>query len=366
VLVVDDSLFTVQTITRILEADPSIQVVGHALDGERALRAVATLRPDVITMDINMPRMDGIEATRRIVAEHGTPIVILSAFASTSSVALQTMQALMHGAIATVQKPSGEIGVDLDLVGSELIGKVKAASRARPAPARASRSRRDSDHGSSGLRSRECGSSIPGRPARVCRPEPWQAMPRGLARLIAIGVSTGGPSTLEQIIPKIPAGFPIPLALVIHMPEVFIPILASTLDAKSKIDVSVAEEGEQLRPGRLVIAPGGVHMSLTSDLRVKLERGSPVNGCVPSVDILFDSIAHNVRSRVLGLVLTGMGRDGASGLKAMRDKGDLTVAQDQATSVVYGMPRAASTSGAAAYEVSMSDVAALLCRGAGV
>lgn len=361
VLVVDDSLVTVQTITRILEADPSLQVIGHALDGERALKAVETLGPDVITMDINMPRMDGIEATQRIVRSHRTPIVIVSAYASTNSVAIQTMQALMQGAIESVQKPSGEIGLDLDLVGAELIAKVKAASRAKPR--HFGTATRASDPGPETDRQ----SSIPhATERRSDPPTSWRMMqPGAVERLVAIGVSTGGPSTLEEFVPAIPADYPLPIALVIHMPEVFIPILAANLASRSRIEVSVGREGDQLRRGRMVIAPAGTHLTVTRELRLKLEKGPPVNGCLPAVDVLFESVARWVPGRSLGLVLTGMGRDGAKGLAAMRAGGSVTAAQDEASSVVYGMPRVAMTSGAAMYEVPLDDMVPFLNRAAG-
>lgn len=349
VLVVDDSLITVQTISRILEKDPSLKIIGHALDGKRAIQAVEKLAPDVITMDINMPRMDGIEATRRIVRSYGTPIVIVSAYASANSVAIQTMQALQHGAIESVQKPSGEIGLDLDVVGAELIAKVKAASRARPKVPELS----------------PAASSAPVEERRSDPPSSWRMMPSGGVKLVALGVSTGGPSTLETFVPALPADYPLPIALVIHMPQVFIPILANNLDSRSQISVGVARQSESLRPGHMIIAPAGIHMKITGDLRVKLEDGAPVNGCIPAVDVLFDSIAEHVKARTLGIVLTGMGRDGAQGLAAMRARGNLTAAQDEATSVVYGMPRVATTTGAAMYEVPLHDMVKVLKKAAG-
>ncbi len=351
VLVVDDSLITTQVITRILESDPQFQVVGKAHDGEAALREVERLQPDVVTMDINMPGMDGLQATRAIVRRHGTPIVIVSAWASANSVAIQTLQALMSGAIESVQKPSGEIGLDLDLVAAEMIAKVKAASRARPWTS-GSVSRPPPAPRTSEMR-------VPGDTTR------WTSMTTTPLRLVAIGVSTGGPSTLERFLPKLPADYPVPILLVIHMPAVFIPILASTLNDACKLRVTVAAEGEAALQGRVYIGPGDIHMEITPDLRVRLKQGPPVNGCVPSVDVLFDSVARTSGGRALGLVLTGMGRDGAKGLGEMRRHGCLTAAQDEKSAVVYGMPRAAMSSGAAAYEVPLDEMDRFLLRAIG-
>lgn len=347
VLVVDDSLITVQTITRILEADPMIEVVGRAMDGEKALAQVEALSPDVVTMDINMPRVDGIQATRNIVRRFGTPIVILSAYASANNVAIQTLQALMQGAIESVQKPSGEIGLDLDMVGAELVAKVKAASRARPA-------------------ARGLTAPPPSASPRVSETQAsWMTLTPPKLSMVGLGVSTGGPSTMEKFVPQIPADYPVPLVLVIHMPGVFIPMLAEKLDDASRIRVSVARDGQRTEPGHLYIGPGGGHLQVRTGGRLALVDGAPVNGCVPSVDVLFSSMAASLGGAAAGIVLTGMGRDGATGLMAIREKGGVTAAQDEKTSVIYGMPRAALQAGAAAYEVPLHQMVRFLQKVAG-
>ncbi|HQK19552.1 MAG TPA: response regulator, partial [Polyangiaceae bacterium] len=236
VLVVDDSLLTVQVMTRVLSSDPQIEVVGRALRGDRAIEEAERLRPDVITMDVHMPGMDGIEATRQIVKRFGIPIVIVSAFATASSVAAGTLQALQNGAVDCVQKPSGEIGLDMERVGAELKSRVRAAALAKPASltSLADRSVTRSD------------TAMPGGTSTV-RAQPWDRVKPSEVSLVAMGISTGGPSTLEQFVPQISGDLPVPIVMVIHMSAPFIPILAQRLDGASAIGVRVASAGEELR-----------------------------------------------------------------------------------------------------------------------
>ena len=324
VLVVDDSALMRRVIWGLLEEDPEIQVVGSAVDGVDAIEKVQLLKPDVVTLDVEMPRLDGLQTLGYLMSEQPIPCVMLSAY--TPRGAEVTLKALDYGATDFVQKPSGVVSLDLERVRDELLGKIKVAR-------------------SIDLK------RLPFRPGSVQPPvkaPPKQASPVDRGSIVAIGTSTGGPRALAALLPAMPKGFPAPVVVVQHMSAGFTRSLAERLDRESHMRVKEAEAGERLEAGTIYLAPGDWHMTLKRNgqaVHVVLDQSPPVLGVRPCVDLLFQSVAEAYGDKALGVVLTGMGRDGAKGLKAMRAKGARTLAQDEATSVVYGMPRAAFAAG---------------------
>ena len=364
VLLVDDSLFVRTLLRRMLSADGRFEIVGEAKDGASAVDLACSLAPDVVTMDVIMPGMDGVAAVAALMKRRPTPVVMLSAH--TTEGARTTLDALAAGAVDFVAKPSGERSTDLSRIASELGDKLAAAARIVPrvpppvASAAAARPPRAEAPTAS-----ERG--LPSRGSRVEAPvsERGEAPPaRGIALagepLVALGISTGGPSTLLQLLPRLPANAPAML-VVQHMPPGFTTALAERLDRASAIEVREAREGDRPRRGLALVAAGGLHLECASSGHVRLVDGPPVHGCKPSVDVTLFSVARFVGRRAIGIVMTGMGRDGAEGLRAMRQAGARTLAQDEASSVVYGMPRAAAELGAAEEIVSLDALAARLC-----
>lgn len=315
VLVVDDSAFMRAVIRRVLERAGRFEVVGEARDGREAVDAAARVRPDVITMDVNMPVMGGVEAVQQIMRERPVPVVMLSAH--TTEGADATVEALSAGAVDFVTKPSGEVSADLARIGGELVRKLELASRARPR-------------------------AVPPALRRKPRVSPaavtWS--PQG-PRVVVIAASTGGPAALSRVIPALPATLDAAVLVVQHMPAGFIRALAARLDGMSSLEVSEAGEGERLHQGRVFVAPGDRHLELLEGGRIHLSSAAPVNSCRPAADVTMHAVASLLGPRATGVVLTGMGRDGAQGLAEIRRAGGRTVAQDERSCVVYGMPRAA-------------------------
>jgi two-component system chemotaxis response regulator CheB len=322
VLVVDDSAFVRQALTRMLGTAPDIEVVATAVDGRDGYEKAVALRPDVITLDVKMPKMDGLEALRRIMAECPTAVLLLSSL--TSEGADVTLRGLELGAMDFVDKSAAQGHMNLLSLAEELKAKVRALAsvpRGRLAEAGA---------------------------VREAIPVPLPAPHPRRADVVVIGTSTGGPPALQAIIPRLPEGLSSTVLVVQHMPVGFTRSLADRLDSRSALKVREAEDGEVLAPGAVLIAPAGLHMKvrrrggkivvwLDEEPRQALHR--------PSVDVLMVSVARVYGAKVLGVVLTGMGSDGVDGLRAIRQAGGRTLAESEETCVIYGMPKAAVEAG---------------------
>ncbi len=312
VLVVDDSLFMRKAISSLLNSDPKISVIGTAKDGEEALQKISELNPDVITLDIEMPRMDGLTTLKEIMRRKPLPVIMLSAL--TKKGAKETFTALEYGAVDYVLKPSGTVSLDLKLVKDQLIAKIKTAALTRPLTHKTI------------------------KPSTVAKSFDAED------KVIAMGASTGGPQALTEILSRLPEDIP-PTLIVQHMPEGFTRFFAEHLDEKCQFKVKEAENGDQISRGLALVAPGGYHMLVQKNGRILLDKGPRVHNVRPAVDPMMFSVAEAYSSKVVGVLLTGMGKDGAKGMKAIKKKGGATIAQDEETCVVFGMPKAAIEEG---------------------
>jgi two-component system chemotaxis response regulator CheB len=325
VLVVDDSP-TLRHFTRaILESDPGLQVVGLACNGEEAVALCEELQPDIVTMDIRMPKMNGFQAIRRIMAESPRPILVLTSTRSDVELGI-SFKAIEAGALMIVGKPHGLPGEDPEA--DRLIEQVKAMAWVKVV-----RRRRPPEEATPKL-------ALPGK-----RPAPSEVEGPALIRLIAIGASTGGPPALQVIFSQLPSSLPV--VVVQHISPGFVPGLARWLDGTTPLRVKVARDGERLQPGTAYLAPDRQHLLVGGNERAHLSDSAPVDGHRPSVTTLFESVARHYGPAAVGVLLTGMGRDGARGLKALRDAGACTIAQDSGSCVVFGMPKEAIALGAA-------------------
>ena len=350
VLIVDDSLFMRAAIARTLAGGP-FDVVGQAKDGHDALAQIARLGPDVVTMDFNMPGMTGADAVRLIMQQRPTPVVMFSAH--TRQGARETFDALAAGAVDFLTKPDGEVSVDLSRIADELSRKLIAAAQARPRPAAPPPPR---PPGASG--------SFPALRASPGASSSWSAMPvtspGGLPRLCVIGISTGGPAALSELVPALPPDLRLAVVVVQHMPARFTGALAERLDAVSRISVHEAQAGDRPLAGTVLIAPGDRHLEFDDRGAIVLTDGPHVNGCRPAADVTMISAARVYGRRALAVVMTGMGKDGAAGALAIKRADGKTLAQDQATSVIFGMPRAAIEAGVVDEVAALPDIAAWL------
>lgn len=318
VLVVDDSALMRQMVSRILRT-AGFEVVGTARDGVDGLEACARLRPDVITLDVEMPRMDGLTMLRRLMEETPIPVVMLSSL--TRAQAPATIEALALGAVDVVAKPGGGISLNIDEVTEELVRKVRIAATAR---VRRLQPRDGVPHAASRGRSRPV--------------EPTSA-PKRERLLVVVGSSTGGPSALSELFSRLPESFPAPIVIVQHMPAGFTASLAARLDTLNALEVAEAREGVLPRAGQAWVAPGGYHLLFDADGRMLLSSDPPHLGVRPAVDLTMESAVEVWGSGVIGLVLTGMGMDGARGARRIKQRGGVVLTQDEESCVVYGMPR---------------------------
>ena len=333
VLVVDDSALMRKLIPQILQTDTSIQVVGTAMDGNFGLKKIEELKPQVVTLDLEMPGMGGLDMLKEIMRRHRVPVIVVSSHSTEG--ASVTLKALSLGAFDFVAKPS-DVSARMPEIANELLSKIKAAAQSRgvkviPMAGAATRATK-------------------GTPNSKARP----------TRVIAIGVSTGGPNALQFVLSQLPGDFPGTILIVQHMPEGFTDMFARRLDEVCAISVKEAQSGDLLMPGRALICPGSRHLKakrLPLGEVAVLSDEPRVNGHRPSADILFRSVAEEFGARALGIIMTGMGEDGAQGLGAVKAAGGVTIAQSEDSCVVFGMPKAAIDRGYATRVVSLDSLA---------
>ncbi len=344
VLIVDDSMFMRGAIAKTLKATGAFDVVGQAQNGEEAVKRALELAPDVVTMDFNMPGMTGADAVRKIMKARPTPVVMFSAH--TQKGAKETFDALDAGAVDFVTKPSGEVSADLSKVQDELVRKLTAAAGARPGRLAAPRVATEKEKGAPSQRA----------PVRVATP----TSSPGLSKLCVIAVSTGGPVALTYVIPALPSDTRFAVVVVQHMPAGFTTTLAERLNAESALAVREAVDGDRPRPGIVFVAPGDRHLEFDDRGALILTDGPFVNGCRPAADVTMGSAAKVYGRRTIGVVMTGMGKDGAAGVVAIKNAEGRTLAQDQESSVIFGMPKAAIDAGAIDEIAPLGEIAARL------
>ena len=342
VLIVDDAVVVRRIVTDVLSADPELEVIGTAANGKLGLQKIQHLNPDVVTLDIEMPEMDGLEtlaAIRKLYPR--LPVIMFSTL--TQRGAMATLDALALGASDYVTKPAnvGSVAAAQQSLRDQMIPKIKALfersiALASPKPV-----------------------SMPAVP-KTPAAQPVAPSKGAVIDVIAIGISTGGPNALCDIMPEIPADFPVPIVIVQHMPPMFTKLLADRLDSRCRIRVHEGVEGEAIQPGHAYIAPGNYHMVIkrkSTDVILEMNQGSPENSCRPAVDVLFRSVVAAYGAGTLGVIMTGMGQDGLRGCELIRSIGGQVIAQDEETSVVWGMPGFVARAGLANVILPLRQIA---------
>ncbi|MCB1141225.1 MAG: chemotaxis response regulator protein-glutamate methylesterase [Leptospiraceae bacterium] len=336
-IIIDDSALVRNIITDLLESDGSIEVIATGKTGLDCVQLVEKLRPDVVTLDVEMPVMDGLTALKEL-SQKNIKVGVIMLSVLTQHGAKATFQALELGAIDFVPKPSTAMKMDMEDIGkllkSKILGYFESEHRIQP-------------------------------PRVKVKVGNFPSIKKVPVKAIGIGTSTGGPNALQILFKQFPENFQYPIFVVQHMPAGFTKAFAERLDEISKIKVKEAENGEIVRPGWAYIAPGNFHMKIQRkdmNISIELDQGSPVNGHRPSVDVTFDSLSECYGPALLPIIMTGMGRDGADSIKRLRDKGSTTIAQDEKTSVIFGMNRQAIDLGAIDHIVALEDIVPQMIR----
>ena len=347
VLIVDDSVIACKILSDTLSLDPGIEVAGTALSGPIALNRLSAIDPDLVMLDLDMPVMDGMQTLLEIKKiRPKLPVIMCSALFAPGN--RHAMQALLGGAADWVAKPSAHMngGSGLDAFAGDLSGKIKSIFGSKTIP---------------GLSPPPATIAAPTQATAAFPVRDFGVKPLGVPEILAIGVSTGGPQALMELLPRLPADFPVPIVIVQHMPPLFTKSLAVSIGGKSRIQVEEGSAGIRLEPGKAWIAPGGFHMQVVKRKgkgghELALNSDEPVNSCRPAVDVLFRSVVEAFGSKVLAVVLTGMGQDGLTGAEAVRRAGGTVFVQDQASSVVWGMPGMIAKAGLADRILPLQDM----------
>lgn len=336
VLVVDDSLFMRTAIKKILDAHPSFVVIDTAKNGQEAVDKTIELHPDVITMDYNMPRMNGAEAVAEIMKRAPTPVLMFSAH--TQQGAKETFEALSAGAVDFVTKPAGEVSANLDSIADNLCTKLLVAIQTTP-------------------RVMMTPVPPPSRRPNLRMSRTMTAVSPDGPPIVVVAISTGGPVALSRVIPKLPKTLRAAIVVIQHMPATFTAHLAERLDATSQVQVREAKDGDTARPGTVLLAPGNKHLHFDRSGTIRIKDGALVHGCRPAADVAMKSAATAFGNRSVGLVMTGMGKDGSGGMQAIKQMKGKTFVQDKESSVIYGMPKSALDLGVVDEIVALDEIA---------
>jgi two-component system chemotaxis response regulator CheB len=356
VVVIDDSAFMRKSISMMLESDPEIKVVATGRDGKDGIDKIKQFQPDLVTMDIEMPVMDGLTALGIIMKDMPLPVLMISSL--TTEGAQATINALSIGAVDFIAKENSYVSVNISRIRDDLVSKVKQIAQSRSLLFRLQRIRKSA----SNIQSAGRGAAV------AAAPKPSPKIPERTFKAMVLGISTGGPFALLQTIPKLPQNFPLAIAIVQHMPPRFTKSMAERMDGASQIRVREAEQGDLMEPGLALVAPGGQHMTFA-------KTGGGVRICIsdeprdtlyhPSADLMMKSAVEAYNGPLLGVIMTGMGKDGLEGLKDIKKRGGYVLAQDEDSCVVYGMPRAAVEEGVADVVCALEDIPSTLSQIAG-